>query len=184
MMTPKTISLAPVAGRVAACREIMIALLWLLLMPSWGAAAEARAKLVDYGIFKGASERTIKGDSSGAGGKVELGGSIKLVKKTDRIPAVLGTKFGIKFYLPVELRKNEIVLKYVFLLPGIKDPKTGKIQDRIEVPGKYDGGADGMAYMFYDFTDAWELVPGRWIFQVFHDEDKLLEKTFTVTKAD
>src|SRR6186997_2848712 len=139
-------------------RQICLVLLLWFLAPAIGGAAENRPRIVEYGIFKGAIEKTIKGSEAGTG-DVELGGSIKLVKKTEKVPAALGTKFGLKFYLPVELRKNEIVLKYVFLVPGLKDPRTEKIQERIEVPGKYDGGADGMAYVFYDFTDQWELVP-------------------------
>jgi hypothetical protein len=164
-------------------RQIRVALLLWFLAPLLCDAAENRPRIIEYGIYQGAPEKTIKSSEAGTG-DVELGGSIKLVKKTEKVPAVLGTKFGLKFYLPVELRRNGIILKYVFLVPGLKDPRTGKIQERIEVPGKYDGGADGIAYVFYDFTDQWELVPGKWTFQVFHDDEKLIEKTFTVVKAN
>jgi hypothetical protein len=164
-------------------KQISLSLILLFLVPPFCGAAENRARIIEYGIYKGAPEKTIKGSEAGTG-DVELGGSIRLVKKTEKVPASLGTKFGIKFYLPVELRKNEVVLKYVFLVPGLKDPLTGKIQERIEVPGKYDGGADGIALMFYDFTDKWELVPGKWTFQVFYGDEKLIEKTFTIVKPN
>jgi len=182
-MNVKLTSLASNQSRSLCPSQICWALILCFLAPVFGEAAENRPRIIEYGIFKAAPEKTIKSNETGVG-DVELGGSIRLVKKTEKVPAALGTKFGIKFYLPVELRKNEIVLKYVFLVPGLKDPQTGKIQERIEVPGKYDGGADGMAYVFYDFTDKWELVPGKWTFQVFHDDEKLIEKTFTVVKAN
>jgi hypothetical protein len=41
---------------------------------------------------------------------------------------------------------------------------------------------DKSAGMYYDFVEPWELVPGKWTFQIFDRDKKLLEKAFAVVK--
>ena len=37
-------------------------------------------------------------------------------------------------------------------------------------------------YLGYGFEHAWEIVPGTWTYQIWHDGRKLAERSFTVEK--
>jgi hypothetical protein len=136
------------------------------------------ATIVDFGIYKGAGETSVDVGNSPSG-NVLLGGTVKLVKQTEKIPAKIGVKFGFQFSLSDKEKKRQ--LKFVYLFPEIKNPKTGQVSTRFEGTGKYNG--DGVPVgVLYDFSDPWELVPGEWTFQVFDGDRMLVEKKFTVVK--
>lgn len=143
-------------------------------------AAIQDAMIVDFGIYKGAGETSVDMKNSPSG-KLLVGGAANLVKQTDKIPAKIGVKFGFRFSLSDKEKKRN--LKFVYLFPKIKNPQTGQVSNRFEFSGRYNG--DGVLVgVFNDFSDPWDLVPGEWTFQVFDGDRMLVEKKFTVVKAD
>lgn len=144
------------------------------------AGAIQDATIVDFGIYTVDNESSVDVGQSPSW-KVLLGGKIKLEKQTDQIPAKLGQKFGFRFTLSEKEKKR--ALKFVWLYPEMKNPNTGQISTGAEGPGKYSG--DGVpVLMFYNLSHPWELVPGKWTFQVFDGDRLLVEKKFTVVKAE
>jgi hypothetical protein len=97
----------------------------------------------------------------------------------DRVPAEFEARFGFGFTLP---RAGELVeVRFVrqFLAQGIRDPKTG--ERHLSEPSELRL-AVGQKELFlgYAFQRAEELVPGVWMFDLWHRDAALLSKSFTV----
>jgi hypothetical protein len=160
-------------------RSILVVCCWCLVTQVNGADTN-EVKIVDFGIYKGSGEASV-GVSNSPSGNLLLGGQTILVKQTDKIPAVLKSKFGFRFMPSEELKKKK--LKFVYLFPEIKNPQTGQVLSRYEAQAGYDKSGRPVG-MIYDFSEKWELVTGEWTFQVFDGDRKVVEKKFTVVKAE
>jgi hypothetical protein len=109
-------------------------------------------------------------------GERVLARSSQDIQPTTRIPARLGTKFGIRYQLAGK-RENEPPLTLMYLTPGVTGP-DGQRHDKFEIQQKLvPGGADVMAF---EFTEPYEMVPGEWHFLVFQGDRKLVEQRFEV----
>jgi hypothetical protein len=144
------------------------------------AAGTNEMEVIDYGIYKISGESSVD-EGKSPSGNVLTGGKAELIKQTDKIPAKLGAKFGFRFSIPDNFKKQK--LKFVYLFPDIKNPQTDQILNRFEGAARYDGKSETAGIM-YDFTEERELAPGEWTFQVFAGDRKVLEKKFTVVKVD
>jgi hypothetical protein len=104
--------------------------------------------------------------------------SARLVKATDVIPARIDTVFGFEFLLPHIGRLEEVILTIKLIHPPMKEP--GSMNAAKE--GEYDVSVDfsNRQVAFFCFNREWELVPGKWTFQVYYKEQLLTEKSFTV----
>ena len=136
--------------------------------------------MIDYGLYKVSNESSIS-DTNSPTGEVRSGGTFTLVEQSDTIPARLGSAFGFRFSIPKELQ--DIQLKYVYSFPEIRNPNTGRSYTNFATMGEAKGHGPSSG-IFYNLTDPWELVPGKWTIQVFVDERKLLEKQFTLVSPD
>ena len=143
-------------------------------------AGSSELKVIDYGLYKASNEASIS-DTNSPTGEVRSGGTFKLVEQSDTISAKLGNAFGFRFSIPKELQQTQ--LKYVYSFPEMRNPNTGRSYTNFESLGgaKGHGPSSGI---FYNLTDPWELVPGKWTIQVFVNDRKLLERQFTLVKAD
>jgi len=136
--------------------------------------------MVDYGLYQVSNEKSVTNSNSPTG-ILRTDGTFELLKQTDTVQAKIGTAFGFRFAIPQELQQTQ--LKYVYLLPEMKNPVTGQTFSKFESLGVETGHGPSSG-MFYNLTDPWELVTGEWTFQAFAYDRKLLEKKFTVVKAD
>jgi hypothetical protein len=137
-------------------------------------------RLTAYGIFEEKSEGNVAAPLTAAG-YVSRVTSEKLLKKTDVVEARIGTTFGIDYVLDGRPVGERVKLFIRLQRPAITNPATGETStmDENVTPAwismhKHDG---------FSFDHPWELVPGKWTFQVFHDSKLLLEKTFEVHLA-
>lgn len=125
---------------------------------------------VEYGIF------TSEYQDFEAGERV-LARSNQDIQRTDRIPAKLGTKFGLRYSLAGK-REGDTPLTLLYLTPGVIT-SDGQRHDKFEVQQKLTVGAvqDVMAF---EFSEHHEAVPGEWHFMVFQGDRKLAEQRFLV----
>jgi hypothetical protein len=103
--------------------------------------------------------------------------SFVLSQATTNIPARIGTRFGFRFTIRGTPSNAPIVLKMVGEHPPYKNPETGKTQTRDEYELR---SWIGQTYTSYSFDNDWELIPGRFKFEVWHDGKKLCEQSFMV----
>jgi hypothetical protein len=115
-----------------------------------------------------------------ATGKIDEVSDLVLVQQTTTVPAKIGTSFAVRYRkvggASVKLR---IVLHYP--LPGLRKPATGNTRLLDEYYEQYRmGKADN--YTGYTLENDWELVPGTWTFEIWQDDRKLAEQSFSVVK--
>ena len=161
---------------------IVFSLSFLVLAVRADCATPPAAEILEYGIYIGSHDSSIP-NSDAPTGNVLIGGSVKLVKQTVEIPARLKTQFGFRCVLHGKAEDRPVKLRLVYLFPQMNDPSSGKKIDMWEAD-VLARPEDKKLYMLWDFTEAYELVPGKWTFQVFRGQEKILEKKFDVTKPD
>jgi hypothetical protein len=112
-----------------------------------------------------------------AGGTNQGLDSFTLVQATTNVPARIGTRFGFRFTIQGTPSNAPIVLTMVGEHPPYRDPQTGKTQSR----DQYQLHSwIGRTYTSYSFDNNWELVPGKWKFEVWHEGKKLCEQSFMI----
>ena len=147
-----------------------------LVCTSVSHSGAVEAQMLEYGIFSGGNKLAFK-DTRSPNGKVLLGGPVKLEKQTSNIPARLNLEFGVRFVISDASVEAPVRLHLVYLFPPINHLGSGKQSNRYEVDVTVKP-KDKNSFMLWDLTEASELVPGQWTFQIFHDNRKLLEQNF------
>ncbi len=139
---------------------------------------EKEVKIVDYGIYSADVVREKKDDSPG--GKTNYLSEIKLLRQTDRVPAVIGTRFGIRFVVRGAPATEAVKLKARILYPGLRPPGSREPVYRSDDEIRVAAGETFFQGILLEFD--WALVPGRWTFQVFSGDKLMAEKAFEVFK--
>ncbi|MEW6408659.1 MAG: DUF6599 family protein [Nitrospirota bacterium] len=153
----------------------------LLFYTSSAEAEKITARIIEYGRYK---IEVTEGVTAPAKDRktINVIKSIRLIEQTDRIPCKIGEYFGF-FYalnnLPVGKR---ILLRFIILHPPMISPDRGMITSReYTIPFKADS-KKAVSYRGTKLRYDWQLVPGKWTFQIYYKDKKLLEKNFHVEK--
>lgn len=126
---------------------------------------------VEYGIFSRGMEEFKEGDRV-----VATEGPLE---KTTLIPARLGTKFGVRYWLSRGGFIGKPTLHLIYHVPTMIDPNTGEHIDKIEVLQE-ESTLDYISTMAFEFAQQYELVPGEYHFYVVYENQKLLEQVFQI----
>ena len=156
-----------------------------ILMLCCSVAATAQTVNVDriqikiYGIYEGNISKT---EQTPTGIALDIVANHQLVKQTTTVPARLGLRFDFEYLVVGTPQDAEVPLKFVTIFPkqGVRPPKANGPVYRNESARTKRVGRE--SYRDYGFDDEWELVPGTWTIQIWYQERKLAEKSFTVVK--
>ena len=171
-------------GRLAA-RMLKFACLFLLLFSQPAAfaqeAAIAEARLTWYGVYRARDDSIVKDETALLGERTVSTGIEAPKTNSDRIPAILHTRFGFGFALSGAPVGGLVRLRWVrnFPPPGLINSKTGERHRREENEIVVRAG-DRDSFLGYLFDDNDELAPGPWSFEIWQGDRELLEKTFIV----
>jgi hypothetical protein len=160
-------------------RTIIVAAIASATIFRAGTVAASQSQVIDFGIYT-ANTVSFRADTNSPTGRVRRG-TVELTKQTTEIPAKLGTLFGFRFTVTDDLRKAP--LKFVFLIPEMKNPNTQKTFSSYERSGYEKSPLETQAVL-YHLSESYELVPGEWTFQVFSGSQKVHERKFNVVKAN
>ena len=130
-------------------------------------------ELLDYGLLNNNFKEKVSKANTATGQYNESSG-VEFYEKTTHIIAQKGLTFGIKYRLIGEPAGNKVSLTFKIIHPPIKGKTSGHV--------KVTGTIDSWRSDFYSFDEEYELVEGEWIFQVYHQDNMLLEKSFTVSR--
>ena len=144
-------------------------------------------KITAFGIVRVPSEHNDVRTSSPPGNKSrEFLKEPVLVRTTTRIPAKIGTWFGIFYQVRVPVGAGEIELSHVTRSPGLHlpDGSVKRSEERKAVIGiKGSRSANAFAsFMGFGFTEDYELVPGTWTLEVKFKGSVICRKQFEVTR--
>ena len=141
-----------------------------------------RSHVFQFGIYKATRKGLVKTNTETNTGKVIRKPTLEHVSMTDRIPLVKDTYFGYQFRLfnlpPEALIKPVMMLRKVLIHPEMTLPDGSKTTgwDR-----PYKGRVETQQVMGFDgyaFNEDYELVEGDWIFQIWYQDKKLIERKF------
>lgn len=136
--------------------------------------------VISYGIYVASDKDKARSTEKNTAEQGEQEKAWKLLTKSDRVPAKMGTSFGIECIVKGNPAGEPVEITLRYLHPMISNPETGKKFTSQEVSmvalvgKKFHEG--------YTFDHEWELVTGAWVIQVFYDGRKLAEQYFSVYK--
>jgi hypothetical protein len=156
--------------------------LLVLLVPLTAVAEELRIKdilIMNPGIYRARTVGQAEAPETAYGFRnVVINPTLE--QMTVEIPGALGVRMGFLFAVVGEpngaTAKIDMVLH--FPEPGLTDPATRRahLSDR----NSLEIGINDLSYQEYQFEDFWEIVPGIWTFEFWHDGRKLGEQRFKV----
>ena len=133
------------------------------------------ARVTEAGIYD-ATIKSTTSDPTAAGSRRNVIEDFKRVKETTIIPAKEGVRFGFRYRIQGAPEDAKIVLNMRHTHPAITDPSTGIAITQ----SNYDLKSwIGDTYTSFKMEKEWEVVTGEWIFQIWYQNEKLLEQRFT-----
>jgi hypothetical protein len=144
-------------------------------------------KITGFGIVRVPAEHKDVPASSPPGNvSREFLGDPVLVRSTTRIPAKIGTWFGIFYHVRVPAGAGEIQLSHVTKSPELHLPGGGvkRSEERkatIGIKGSKTANAFA-SFMGFGFTERYELVPGTWTLEVRFKGSVVCRQQFEVTR--
>lgn len=144
-----------------------------------------QGKVSQRGLYKLVRSGGLVDNPNTSTGKAIANPVIQLVKSTDRIPLIKGAQMQLQYRiwsLPdqpayVDLRR---VLKHPEMTLPDGSVSTGSdymIKGRVSVN-------QVIAYTGYGFDEDYEMVEGDWVFEIWHEDTRLIEQTFTTYQPD
>ena len=108
-----------------------------------------------------------------ASGHTSVLNSVVFYKSSRRVPARVGVQFGVRYRITGVPSGQEATIRTKWLVPapGMRNPLTGKVTRVDEADETVVTGTDRLAG--YKFSQAWEVVPGRWTLELWSDDRKL-----------
>ncbi|MFH1344603.1 MAG: DUF3859 domain-containing protein [Pseudomonadota bacterium] len=138
--------------------------------------------VLEAGIFQAQSGGVPAGYSSF--GPITKVWDVSLVQSTTTIPARKSLRFGLRYVITGAQAGAKVEIKFVTRFPeaGLLDPITGVRYHESEYIGRRVVGAP--AYREFRFDRSWEIVSGEWIFEFWHEGQKIGTQKFCVIDAE
>lgn len=161
----------------------LIALLMLILLcPPASRATDVKiraAEVVAYGLFEATRDHRFTSRFRPNAPAADSVSNIRFVEFTHDIPPTLGAQFGFQYIINSMPKGGRMKVEQVIRFPGNGLQQPGgrlykesreKLTAKIGEPNFYG----------YGFDEAWEIVPGQWVFEVWHKDARLVRKAFNV----
>jgi len=144
----------------------MLLLLLLALITASEKPRERDCEILDYGIHDPDTPRTRYADPTSATGTRFESDEVEFIEHTKVIDMEVGRGFGIRYHvrnLPTK-KPVRVTWRISFPKPGIRGHKAWEHTFDEQLPG---GELD--QHLLYDFDYDYELLAGRWTFDVLVD---------------
>ena len=101
-----------------------------------------------------------------------------LKANTDKIPALIGTHFGFNYVIPGEPTEEYIRIMKItkYPEPGLQKRGRTVLSDTVYFSVKLNE----QTYSGFRFDNDYELIPGKWEFELWYKGNKLLSRSFDV----
>ena len=148
------------------------------------AVKEPSGRVFERGIYNAQRKGRVRDEITANTGKVINKPVLELSEQTDRIPLVKGTYFAYRYRilnLPKDVAKRPAVeLRKVLIHPEmtLPDGSTATGSDRT-FKGRTSAG-QVIGFDGYAFNEDYELVEGEWTFQIWFQDQMLVEQMFTM----
>ncbi len=139
-----------------------------------------RIAVFDAGIYCADTVQKVS-DPTAPGGYRNVVVNQKLMRRTDQIPALIGTRFGMRYTIVGSPDGAPVDLRLVTRLPppGLREPSG-----RVILVNEYNYGSSigTNGYREYHIEYDWEALTGVWVFELWANERKFAEQPFNLFK--
>jgi len=148
-------------------------------------AQPLQGKVSQRGLYRMVRSSGVVDDSDTNTGKVISKPVIQLVESTDRIPLIKGAQMYLQYRIwPFPNQPAYVDLNRVLKHPEMKLP-DGSVTSGSEFEIKRRVSSNHViVYTGYGFDEEYELVEGDWVFEIWYEDKKLIEQTFTTYWPD
>ena len=161
-------------------RAFCAVLIVLLTVGVAAAQTVERIDILESGLYAATTTGTNAAPGTAAG-ITHVVGQVKFYQQTNRVPARIGTRFGISYVVVGSPQGQSVATRVIWRLPapGLRNPKTGNVyRETTEDTTKAIGSRDSLTG--YRFDEEWELVPGDWTLELWVGGRMLATRTYTV----
>ena len=138
-----------------------------------------RGKATRYGLFRERGKGWTQQDEKTSTGRLIRKPKLEFVDQTDRIPLRKGVYFGYNYWLKIEPDKSRADLRRVLVHPEMVMPDGSKVSRSERTIRKRTTHGIVTALDGYALSEDYELVEGNWTFQLWYQDDLLVEQSFT-----
>ena len=151
--------------------------------PAGNATQELKAQVFQFGIYKATKKGRVTDSTKTNTGKVVRKPTLEHVSMTDRIPLVKDTYFGLQYRLwnlPTEVTLKRVMqLRSVLIHPEMTLPDGSRVSRSERKFRKRATHGIVTAIDAYALSEDYELVEGDWVFQLWYQDEMLVEAKFT-----
>lgn len=140
---------------------------------------EIGVKIIDFGLYSvGVAQKgSFQGSSKG---ELTFVGDIQLLDVTAQIPAKQGTRFGIRYIVTGPADGTVIPITVKFFNPLHQYNKSdGLVEEWIT-----EKAVGVMTFDGFLLEKKTELIPGTWTVELYHNNEKIDEKEFLLTRYE
>lgn len=136
------------------------------------------AEIAGYGIFETRSSAKHSGFTRRAVAADAVTG-VRFTEFTKEIPARQGLNFGFEYTINSTPRGGKIPIRSIirFPEPGLQEPSGKHYLESVEHKSVTIGER---SLHGYGFDESWEVLPGKWVFEIWYKEARLIKQTFDV----
>jgi len=147
-------------------------------------AADAGAQQVEsvdvswVGTYRVAEVREVE-DPTAPTGRRYISSGPEPIAQTTRIPAAVGTRFGIGFVLKGSPAGHIVPYRVAWRYPsaGVTNPETRTTTFEWKSP-PYSCALEWPCFAGYPLRYPWELTPGEWKIEIWVEDRKVVETSF------
>jgi hypothetical protein len=135
------------------------------------------AQILEYGLYRREPAKSSEATDSVQATPTALL-SASLVAETDTIPMSLGGSFGLKYTVLGSPYGSDATLRIVYQYPrpGMRDSILGRFLDSTSY--KVAKSIGDTMYTAFTFEHEWEMVPGTWAINIWHENRRLARIEF------
>lgn len=138
------------------------------------------AEVTWVGLYRVAqvSERE---DPTAPAGRRFISSGAEPLSETTRIPAAIGTRFGVGFVLKGSPAGHVVPYRVAWRYPpkGLVNPETRTTTYEWKSP-PFSCAVEKPCFAGYPLQHPWELVPGVWTIEIWVEDRKWVERSFEV----
>ena len=144
-----------------------------------------KGRVSQPGLYRLVRSGGVIDDPSTSTGKSVSKPVVELVKSTDRIPLIKGAQMYLQYRIwPLPAQPAYADIRRVLKHPAMTLP-DGTVSTGSDYTIKSRVNSNQViGYTGYGFDEAYELVEGDWVFEVWYEGEKVIEQRFVTYKAD
>ena len=142
-------------------------------------------KIIQHGLYKLLRSGGVVDDPNTNTGKVTAKPVLQQVNSSERIPLIRGAQMYLQYRIkPFPDRPAWVDLRQVLKHPEMTLP-DGSVSTGSDIPFKSKVNSNqSIGFIGYCVDEDYELVEGDWVFEVWYQDKKMVEQTFTTYWPD